>query len=149
MRRFVVPYGRRSVDDPFIALFDPTIGGLMTGFDKFGGKIEGMISGIKSDIKETETSYIVEAELPGYSKEDIGIELSEGVLTISAETKKESEEKKDNFVRRERYSGKVVRSYSFDDVDEDTVKANYETGILSVELPTVSQKPFTKNITIE
>lgn len=149
MRRFVVPYGRRSVDDPFIALFDPTIGGLMTGFDKFGGKIEGMISGIKSDIKETETSYIVEAELPGYSKEDIGIELSEGVLTISAETKKESEEKKDNFVRRERYSGKVVRSYSFDDVDEDTVKAKYENGILSVELTKVSKKPLKKNITIE
>lgn len=149
MRRFVVPYGRRSVDDPFIALFDPTICGLMTGFDKFGGKIEGMISGIKSDIKETETSYIVEAELPGYSKEDIGIELSEGVLTISAETKKESEEKKDNFVRRERYSGKVVRSYSFDDVDEDTVKAKYENGILSVELTKVSKKPLKKNITIE
>lgn len=148
MRRFVVPYGRRN--EPFLSLFfDPTFDGLMTGMDKLGGKFEGIVSGIKSDIKETETSYIVEAELPGYSKEDIKVELSDGILTISAETNKESEETKDNFVRKERYMGKVSRSYSFDDVDEDSVKAKYNNGILSIELLKVDKSAPKKNINIE
>lgn len=148
MRRFVVPYGRRN--EPFMSLFfDPTFDGLMTGMDKLGGKFEGIVSGIKSDIKETETSYIVEAELPGYSKEDIKVELSDGILTISAETNKESEETKDNFVRKERYMGKVSRCYSFDDVDEDSVKAKYNNGILSIELVKVDKSAPKKNINIE
>ena len=148
MRRFVVPYGRRN--EPFLSLFfDPTFDGLMTGMDKLGGKFEGIVSGIKSDIKETETSYIVEAELPGYSKEDIKVELSDGILTISAETNKESEETKDNFVRKERYMGKVSRCYSFDDVDEDSVKAKYNNGILSIELLKVDKSAPKKNINIE
>lgn len=148
MRRFVVPYGRRN--EPFMSLFfDPTFDGLMTGMDKLGGKFEGIVSGIKSDIKETETSYIVEAELPGYSKEDIKVELSDGILTISAETNKESEETKDNFVRKERYMGKVSRCYSFDDVDEDSVKAKYNNGILSIELLKVDKSVPKKNINIE
>lgn len=148
MRRFVVPYGRRN--DPFLSMFfDPTMDGLMTGFDKLGGKLEGMVSGIKSDIKETETSYIVDAELPGYSKDDIKVELSEGILTISAETKKESEESKDNFVRKERYVGKTCRSYSFDDVDEENIKAKYENGILTIELLKIAKKESKKNIVIE
>lgn len=148
MRRFVVPYGRRN--DPFLSMFfDPTMDGLMTGFDKLGGKLEGMVSGIKSDIKETETSYIVDAELPGYSKEDIKVELSDGILTISAETKKESEESKDNFVRKERYVGKTCRSYSFDDVDEENIKAKYENGILTIELLKIAKKEPKKNIVIE
>ena len=148
MRRFVVPYGRRN--EPFMSLFfDPTFDGLMTGMDKLGGKFEGIVSGIKSDIKETETSYIVEAELPGYSKEDIKVELSDGILTISAETNKESEETKDNFVRKERYMGKVSRCYSFDDVDEDSVKAKYNNGILSIELVKVDKSAPKNNINIE
>ena len=148
MRRFVVPYGRRN--EPFLSLFfDPTFDGLMTGMDKLGGKFEGIVSGIKSDIKETETSYIVEAELPGYSKEDIKVELSDGILTISAETNKESEETKDNFVRKERYMGKVSRCYSFDDVDEDSVKAKYNNGILSIELVKIDKSVPKKNINIE
>lgn len=148
MRRFVVPYGRRN--DPFLSMFfDPTMDGLMTGFDKLGGKLEGMVSGIKSDIKETDTSYIVEAELPGYSKEDIKVELSDGILTISAETNKESEETKDNFVRKERYVGKVSRCYSFDDVDEDTVKAKYNNGILTIELVKSDKSAPKKSINIE
>ena len=148
MRRFVVPYGRRN--EPFLSLFfDPTFDGLMTGMDKLGGKFEGIVSGIKSDIKETETSYIVEAELPGYSKEDIKVELSDGILTISAGTKKESEETKDNFVRKERYVGNVSRCYSFDDVDEDNVKAKYNNGILSIELVKIDKSLPKKNINIE
>ena len=140
MRRFVVPYGRRN--EPFMSLFfDPTFDGLMTGMDKLGGKFEGIVSGIKS--------YIVEAELPGYSKKDIKVELSDGILTISAETNKESEETKDNFVRKERYMGKVSRCYSFDDVDEDSVKAKYNNGILSIELLKVDKSVPKKNINIE
>ena len=109
----------------------------------------GLTSGFVSDIKEDENSYVVEAELPGFEKEDISIDMEDGVLSISAERKAETEDKKDGYVRKERYMGKVSRSYTFDSVDEEQIKAKYDKGILTVTLPKVQKSVSKKGINID
>lgn len=104
---------------------------------------------VKSDIKETDSSYIVEAELPGFKKEDIQVSMENGVLSISAQTNSETENKKDNYVRKESVSGKVSRIYHFENIDENGVKAKYDSGVLSVELPKVERTVEKKGIEIE
>lgn len=90
---------------------------------------------IKVDIKENEKEYIVEAEIPGVEKGDITLELKDDVLTLSVEKKDEVEENKENYIRKERYSGNLCRSFYVDDVDGEKVNAKFENGILYVTLP--------------
>lgn len=104
---------------------------------------------LKSDVKETDTSYIVEAELPGYEKEDIQVVMEDGILSISAKTHSEKNEDKDGYIVRERYSGSYSRKYSFENVDADAIKAKYDKGVLTVELPKVKKPAEKKGITVE
>lgn len=104
---------------------------------------------LKSDIKETETSFVVEAELPGFDKKDINVEMEDGILSITAEKVKTEEEKSEKYIRKERYSGKWYRSYTFEGVDNEAVKAKYENGILIVELPKVQKNVVKKGINID
>lgn len=89
------------------------------------------------DISEREGAYLVHADLPGVKKEDIDINLENGVLTITAETRKEREEKSDDrIIRQERSYGKYVRSLRLGtQVDETKVKATFKDGVLELELP--------------
>ena len=89
------------------------------------------------DVSESDDAYHVTAELPGVSKDDLDITINDGVLTINAETRHESEQKdKGRMIRQERRYGKFVRSMRLGgDVDEDKVKANYEDGVLHLTLP--------------
>ena len=98
----------------------------------------------KTDIRENEDSYILEAELPGFSREDIHAEIKDGYLTIRAERKSESEEKneKDNYLRRERSYGSFVRSFDLEGIKSEEITASYKDGILSVNLP--KEKPEVK-----
>lgn len=91
------------------------------------------------DVTERDKEYVVKAELPGVKKDDIEVTLQNGLLTISAEAKQESEEKeKGRIIRQERRYGKYVRHLRLDnDVDERNVKANYEDGMLELTLPKV------------
>ena len=95
---------------------------------------------MKTDIKETEDSYILDIDLPGYKKEDIKVELNDGYLTINAKTShEEKDEKKGKFVRRERFMGECSRSfYVGDDIKEDEITANFKNGILNLEVPKVN-----------
>lgn len=96
------------------------------------------------DIKEAEHEYHVTAELPGVKKEDIDINLENGVLTISAETLDEKEEREaDRVIRQERRYGKYTRSLRLgEQVDEAKVKADYKDGVLKLTLPkTEAVKP--------
>ena len=77
----------------------------------------------KTDIKETPEEYIVHAELPGVKKEDIKIDYNNNYLTISATRNNESEEKKDNYIRRERSYGSVSRAFYISNVNKDSIKA--------------------------
>ena len=95
---------------------------------------------MKTDIKETDNSYILDIDLPGYKKEDIKIDITDGYLTINAKTSNEvKDEKKGKYVRRERFSGEATRSfYVGDDVKEDEIKASFKNGILNLEVPKVN-----------
>lgn len=87
------------------------------------------------DVKDVDNKYVIEAELPGVKKEDINIDIDNGVLTLSAETGSERNEKNDNYVYRERRYGTVSRSFSLDNIDDENIKAQYKDGILTIDLP--------------
>ena len=92
---------------------------------------------IKLDVNEADANYIVKAEVPGVRKEDIDVRIEGNQVTISAEVKKDKEEKKDGRVlRSERQYGYASRSFSLAfDVDEAKSAAKYENGILELTLP--------------
>jgi HSP20 family protein len=92
---------------------------------------------MKIDVSEADGSYLVKAEIPGVNKDDIHISVDGNVVSISAEVKKEKEEKKDEkVIRSERYFGKVSRSFTLaSEVDADKVQAKYTNGVLEVTMP--------------
>lgn len=92
---------------------------------------------ITLDITENDKEYNVRAEIPGVKKEDVNITIDGNHVAISAEVKKEKEEKKDEKVlRSERYYGRVYRSFTLDqDVDEAKSEAKYKDGVLELKLP--------------
>jgi HSP20 family protein len=88
------------------------------------------------DVSETEDSIVVKADLPGVKPEEIEINLSDNILTIRGEKKREEEEKKENFYRVERYYGSFMRAIQLPtEVDVEKVKATYKDGVLKVVLP--------------
>lgn len=143
---FITPYGRGFARSP---LFEELLKPAFDEDAKILKKDIFMGATLRSDIQETDNSYIVDIEIPGFNKEDLTIEVEDDVLTISAETKKEKEETEKNYVRKERYSGKFVRSFKFDNVDTDAVTAKYDKGILTVELPKVQKSASKKGIKID
>ena len=91
---------------------------------------------MKTDIREDDKSYLLEVDLPGYSKDDIKIDITDGYLTINAKVEKEDNDENKNYVRRERFTGEVSRSfYVGEDIKEDEVKASFKNGILTLEVP--------------
>ncbi|HVP51356.1 MAG TPA: Hsp20/alpha crystallin family protein [Terriglobales bacterium] len=87
------------------------------------------------DIYEDEQGITVKAELPGIDPKDVDVQVENNVLTIKGERKLEREEKEENFHRIERRYGSFVRSFTLPPtVDTDTVKADYENGVLKVHL---------------
>lgn len=123
--------------DPFDVALDP-FDDLFRGFlrpVRFEGQTQQMQ--IKMDVKENDKAYTVHAEIPGVKKEDIHVTIEGNQVSISAEVKKEKEEKEgDKVLRCERYYGKVYRSFSLgQDVDEATSVAKYNDGVLDLTLP--------------
>ena len=111
-------------------------------FDDFDRPLRGKnpaVSNImKTDVVENENGYEISIDLPGYKKEDVSAELKDGYMTISAESKKENEEKDKNgrFIRRERFVGSCSRTfYVGDAVTEEDIKAKFEDGVLKVSVP--------------
>jgi len=92
---------------------------------------------IKLDVHENDASYTVKAEVPGVSKEDIDVRIEGNLVTLSAEVKKDKEEKKDGRVlRSERHYGYASRSFTLAcEVDEAKAEARYKDGILELTLP--------------
>lgn len=93
------------------------------------------VSQINIDVKDEKDKYVIEAELPGIKKEDINIDIDNGVLTLSTHVQSEKNEDNDNYVYRERKYGSVCRSFSLDNIDDENIKAQYKDGILIVDLP--------------
>ena len=97
------------------------------------------INNFNTDIKETDTEYIVEADLPGVKKEDITLDYKDNNLIISAKRENEVNEEKDNYIRRERSYGSFSRSFYIDNVDKNSIEASFNDGQLKITLPKVNQ----------
>ena len=92
------------------------------------------------DIYEEDKGITLKAELPGIKKEDVHLEINDGVITLRGERKFEKEDKKDNYHRIERSYGSFNRSFTLPStVDRDKIKAHYKDGILEVTLPTAEE----------
>ena len=123
--------------------FDRTIRH-MTNFDPFRelDKMErsffgngSVVSAFRTDVSDTGDAFKLEAELPGFSKDDIKIDIENDCLTISAERKFDDEDKKKNFVKRERFYGSYSRSFDVTGIDTDAIEASYNDGVLTLTMP--------------
>lgn len=101
-----------------------------------------------ADIAETDTAYLIKAEIPGVQKEDVKVTVQDGMLTMQGERKMEKEEKGKKFHRIERSYGSFVRSFRVpDDADENSVKAEFKDGMLNVTLAK-SEKAKAKSVNV-
>ena len=113
------------------------------------------VTAMRTDIKETETGYELDVDLPGYKKENVQVELKDGCLNVTAKTAQNRDEKDENgkYIRRERYSGTCSRSfYVGEDIEQTDIKAKFEDGILKLSVPKKDAKPKVEEnryITIE
>ena len=101
-----------------------------------------------TDMVETDDVYTITVDLPGISKNEVNITFKDNRLTISGERKKEEKEEKENYMRRERYFGSFVRSFTLPNaVKEDDIKAKYKDGVLTVTIKkTEESKPKTVKV---
>lgn len=94
---------------------------------------------MKTDIKEFDDKYELGIELPGYNKEDIAIDFTDGYINITAKKEEEEEDKKTNYIFRERKVS-ASRAYYIGEVNEEDIKAKYDNGILTVTIPKETEK---------
>ena len=89
-----------------------------------------------TDLVETETHYVLKADLPGVAEDDVSIELDDNVLTVSGERKVEQEETREGYHRVERSFGRFRRSLRLPDgVDADAIAATFDKGVLEIRIP--------------
>ena len=105
-------------------------------FEKnFFNDFPSAVSDIKTDIIDKGDHYILEAELPGFEKDDIKIDVDGDYLIIRAEHNAEKEDKKHHYLRQERSYCTISRSFNISDVKENEIKAEYKNGLLKLNLP--------------
>jgi HSP20 family protein len=127
---------------PNLTRYDPFETSLEPFDDLFRGffrpvRMDRDLPQFKMDVKEDDKTYTVHADLPGVAKENIHVTIDGNTVSISAETRTESEQKEDEKVlKRERSYGKIMRSFALaTDVDEATATAKYNDGVLELVLP--------------
>ena len=124
---------------------------MMDAFDREmfgrGGRRSGSFS---TDLCDCGDSYKLEAELPGFNKEDISVSVDGDLLTISAEHNEthEEEKKRKGYVYRERRYGSFTRSFDISGIDKENIAAEYKDGVLTLDLPKL-QKPVETSRKIE
>lgn len=106
---------------------------------------------MKVDVKDEGDRYTLEADMPGVSKDDLKIELSNGMLTISADYDEKKEEKgeDDKYVYRERRCGSLRRSFNVEGIREDDITAEFKDGVLKLNLPKQETKAIPEAKTIQ
>lgn len=136
---------RKGEDREPLSFFDGWFDDFMPMFSR--KEMKEFNSIMKTDVKETEKDYILDVDLPGFKKEDVNLNLENGYLTISAkrEHKVDNENRKENFVRRERSFGQFSRSFYVGDVEQDEIEAHLENGILTIKLPKEEEKKAKSN----
>ena len=137
----LIPFGRRELRqyDPF-SIFD----------DRFFQQFDTTGQRCKTDVLDKGDHYLLETELPGFTREDIHIDVNGDQLTVCAQHREEMTDEQKIYVRRERRSGSYIRSFLVSDVIIDQITAIYENGLLSVQLPKLpSQVPPSRKIEIQ
>ncbi|HOQ82523.1 MAG TPA: Hsp20/alpha crystallin family protein [bacterium] len=134
--------------EPFRELDD-----IRTGFDRLLERISPSLYGEGMwmpavDIKDTGENLVVKAEVPGFDKKDINISLTGDTITISGKMQEGKEEKKAQYLYRERVSGSFTRSFTLPvPVDREKVKATCKDGVLEIILPK-AEEAKTKEIKV-
>ena len=105
---------------------------------------------MKTDVRETENSYELDVDLPGFKKDEIQVDLKDGYLTIQAAKglDKDEEDKKGKYIRQERYVGACSRSFYVGGVEPQDISAKYEDGILKLSMPKHVKKELPRSTTI-
>ena len=106
---------------------------------------------MKTDVRETEDSYELDIDLPGFKKEDVSVELKDGYLTIQAAKSldKDDTDKQGRYIRQERYAGSMSRSfYVGEGLEPKDIRAKFENGILQLSIPKSAPKQLPKTTAI-
>lgn len=106
-------------------------------------------SSFKVDVKEKEDTYTLEADLPGYAKEEISLEYIDNKLLIHVEKRDEVNEEKGNYIHRERRSYTMERAFFMKDIQADQIKAKLKDGVLTITAPKSVEPDSTRHIDIE
>ena len=139
-------FGENLFDDFFTAPFGmmmPQGRGPLYG--KHGKNI------MKTDVRETENSYELDIDLPGFKKDEVQVDLKDGYLTIQAAKGVDKDEGEQNgkYIRQERYAGACSRSfYVGEALQPEDIQARFEDGILRLSVPKAAQKQLPKNTSV-
>lgn len=137
-------------------LFDDSLSDFF-GFGRMMPQVSNELYGkhaknlMKTDVRELDGSYELDVDLPGFKKDEVTVDLQDGYLTISAvkALDKDESDRKGKFLRQERYTGSMSRSfYVGDDVESTDICAKYEDGILKISVPKTAHKELPKHSTI-
>ena len=108
------------------------------------------VSAFRTDVIDTGDAYQLQSELPGFTKDDIKIDVENDVLTISAERKLDNKDEKPNYVKRERFYGSFSRSFDVSGINVDGIEAAYTDGVLTLTMPKkVEQAPAKRSLEIK
>ena len=138
----LVPYTRRWMNHSF------------PDFDELERAFWGnsSLSEFRTDIQDAGDRFVLEADLPGFNKDDIHVDLNGDNLTISAtrHSEYEQKDKKGNYVQCERSYGAYTRNFRTDGIDKSAIKASYRDGVLRLDLPKLAEEtPKTQRLAIE
>lgn len=139
-----------SIYDPFADVFPTLFRGLFDQPSSLPAAASGrQLAGFRVDVKENKDAYVVHADLPGTTKEQIHVEIDGAQVTIRAEVQGQAEQKEgERVLRSERYKGQFARSFALGtELDEERAAARYENGVLELTLPK-KQAPAARRITI-
>jgi HSP20 family protein len=127
----VVPYSNKRNFYPMMSLFDKFV-------DDFfkDDQVQDNQRTMAIDILEEENKFVIEANLPGFKKKDVKININNNELIIEAKKEEKKEEKKGSYCRCERYQGSYRRVLSLnDEVDKNKIEAKFEDGVLILDIP--------------
>lgn len=145
MRNYLTPFERKGYD-----LFNAMHDFERDFFDGFPQP--PMHDGFKVDIRDTGGSYILDAELPGFEKDEIKLKVTGDTLTLTAERSNDVEEssKDGNYIRKERSFGKYQQTFDVSNVCTESIDAQYKNGVLTLTMPKkVPSEPVTKELEIK
>ena len=140
-----VLFGENLFDELFDDAFRP-----MWGMDRalYGKHARAVM---KTDVRETDSGYELDIDLPGFKKDEVKLDLKDGYLTISAAKglDRDEKDKQGRYIRQERYAGQCSRSfYVGDSIQPTDVHAKFEDGILKLTLPKAAQEKLPEHNTI-